>query len=234
MLIQMKYFLQKRKMKIRIIYFEVQNSNKWTNFNFSSLSSLQIETSVISAILYVEEKESPSNRSVTKEFFDTLKVKEEDDEFLKNFFNKSKQGEFESKASNISNIIGNENESQFLLNNPNANVKEYGNIKISTFKEWARLSLLDFDKQKTYNESKLKPIKNWITQLKGHLRKSDYKFESKRKTISHSKESLKAMKLLLQNNVSTLLEVKEDLQKWIDLQPIGKIRWSFCLVLIFI
>mmetsp|Transcript_15663 Transcript_15663/g.13706 ORF Transcript_15663/g.13706 Transcript_15663/m.13706 type:complete len:115 (+) Transcript_15663:119-463(+) len=89
-------------------------------------------------------------------------------------------------------------ESEFMLNNPNANKDKFGNIKVNTFNEWARLSLLDHDKQISYNGIKLPNMRNLVNELRIMIKRGDYEYVEKSKTRSHLKESLKAMKYILQ------------------------------------
>lgn len=99
-------------------------------------------------------------------------------------------------------------DSEFLLNSPKIKAEEYGNIKMGTFKEWARLSVLDHDGQKTYNTDKYSDIQKCVRQLKNLLSRPDHKITEKSITKSHAKESLEAMKFLLQQNALKLLEIK--------------------------
>jgi hypothetical protein len=79
---------------------------------------------------------------------------------------------------------------------------------MSTFKEWARLSLLERDKEITYDVNKVPNIRKCIKKLQHALKGTDSKIVEKSVTKSHSKESMKAMKFLLQKNAMKLLDIK--------------------------
>lgn len=147
---------------------------------------------------------------------------------MKHLFDKSKAGDYASKGSQVTNYADVDNDSQFMLNNPNADFNKFGDIKMGTFKEWARLSLLDFDRQTSYDAGKLGSIKALVRDLKVRTRRCEPVFSSRRKTVSHCKESMKAMKFLIQQNVTRLLEIKEDMQKCADSQVTGKPRRLSC------
>ncbi|CAI2378344.1 unnamed protein product [Moneuplotes crassus] len=126
----------------------------------------------------------------------------------------------EPKQKNESSYV--EMDSEFMLNNPKANTQEFGNIKINTMNEWARLSLLDHDKQINYKGTNLPSMRKLANELKIIIKKTDYEYTEKKKTKSHLKESLKAMEFLLQKNAFDLLAIKDqskELSSVSDLKP---------------
>jgi len=154
-----------------------------------------------------------NNDSFTKEFLDSIRSKDsntsiEDEDILKMLLNDTNEISGVQDEKYSSDFI--EMDSEFLLNNPNASTKKFGSIKVNTFNEWARLSLLEYDSQISYNGTKLPNLGNLVKELKNMIKKTDFQKTNKVKTKSHLKESLKAMKFILQKNALELLNVKDE------------------------
>lgn len=145
----------------------------------------------------------------------------EDKEFLKMLLGT------EGKESGVDETDNVDMDSEFMLNHPNADKEKFGNIKVNTFNEWARLSLLDYDKQISYNGVKLPNMKNLVRELKCILNKTDVEYTERKRTKSHLKESLKAMKFLLQKNALELLEIKD---KSKELSSVKKLKPTALMV----
>ena len=89
--------------------------------------------------------DSPSNKSFTKKYFSTVKDMQETNDIMYNIFDISRHDELDISTPKMSVPII-ETKHNFLLDNIQDD-QEYGIVKMNTFKEWARLSILDFDKQ---------------------------------------------------------------------------------------
>jgi hypothetical protein len=152
----------------------------------------------------------------------------EDEEMLVNLF--------EESTKKLSNRVKNEKsvgefnqlDSEFMLNHPKADDKKFGNIKIGTFNEWARLSLLEHDSQITYRNKNIPNIRKVVDNLRLSLKKTDIKYDEKSKIKSHLDESLKTMKFMMQKNALLLLGIKDGTEKLVNL---GRMKPSKSVVI---
>jgi len=112
--------------------------------------------------------ETPMDKSFTKNYLDSIEGKDsnvsmEDQEFLKMLLEDT--NEISAMKDEKLSADFEEMDSEFLLNNPKADQEKYGTIKVNTFNEWARLSVLDHDKQICYNDLKLPNMRKLVNEL---------------------------------------------------------------------
>lgn len=116
------------------------------------------------------QRDEQRDRSFTNQYFDDgLDEELDEDEFMKQLFVDSNVDGF-NLPTDKSTLIDLNSQNEFLLNDPEMKTKEYGNIKIGTFKEWARLSILENDTDINYKNSNIPKISKCIAKLKHSLK----------------------------------------------------------------
>ena len=179
---------------------------------FTGMSKL-----IINLQIFIEKF---SNKSFTKAYFDSMRDSHQSNNIMDNIFDSSKVSNDLNLSLNKISVPIIETKYNFTLDNV-SKLDEYGAVKMNTFKEWARLSLLEHDSQKLYKEKNMIKMESAIKQLKIQTKKnSDFTTAAKMgKTEAHSKESMKAMKYILQKNVMKLIEIKEAANNVTELDP---------------